>query len=77
MKDLGTSLIRTYVPIIVGAVAGYLTAKGVTLDPGALAGLTAFLTGLFNGLYYLVVRILEQRWPQVGWLLGSPKEPVY
>lgn len=77
MSDFFTSLIRTYVPIIVGAVAGWLTAKGVHVDANAVAGLTAFLGGLFSAVYYLAVRLLEKKFPSAGVLLGSTKKPVY
>jgi uncharacterized membrane protein (DUF441 family) len=77
MGDFVTSLIRTYVPIIVGAIISYLATKGLTLDESAAAGLTAFLTALFSGGYYLIVRLLEQKFPQVGILLGSTKKPEY
>lgn len=76
-NDLVPSLIRTYVPIIVGTIAAFLTAHSMTLDPSSIAGLTAFLSGLFNALYYLVARVLESRYPRLGWLLGSPKQPIY
>lgn len=77
MSDFLTSLIRTYVPIIVGSFVGWLAVKGVSLDPNAIAGLTAFLGGLFSAVYYLVVRLLERKFPQVGILLGSTKKPEY
>ena len=76
-SDFVTSLIRTYVPIIVGTVVGWLAAKGITVDSNAVAGLTAFLSGFFSAVYYLVVRVLERRYPQLGWLLGAAKKPEY
>jgi hypothetical protein len=77
MNDLLISFIRTAVPTIVGAVAGFLTAKGITLDPSALAGLTAFLSGLFTAVYYLIARFLESKYPKLGFLLGVAKPPTY
>lgn len=71
------SLIRTYVPIAVGAVLAWLASRGVNVDDGAAQGLVAFLTALLSALYYAVARLLESRWPQAGWLLGSPKQPTY
>jgi hypothetical protein len=77
MNDLVTSLIRTWTPIIVGQIAGYLAATGIDVDANAIAGLTAFLGALFSGLYYLVVRLIERKYPQAGILLGKAKLVEY
>jgi hypothetical protein len=34
-----------------------------------------FLTGLLQAVYYTVVRVLEQKFPEVGVLLGAAKSP--
>lgn len=73
-----TSLIRTYVPIIAGALISYLLSKGIDLDEGARTGLVTFLTALSQGLYYLLVRLFEKYVsPQFGWLLGQAKQVKY
>lgn len=77
MSDFVTSLVRTYVPIIVGAVVSFLATKGINVEPEAAAGLTAFLTAVISGAYYLVVRLLESKYPAFGKLLGSSKKPEY
>lgn len=79
MKDFVTSLVRTYVPIVVGAVAGYFASKGFDLDAQAQAGLIVGLSGLLMGGYYLLARLVEQRFPSFGGLLlGAPrKAPQY
>lgn len=77
MDNYVTSTIRTTVPIVVGAVVGFLVAHGVNVDPNAIAGLTAFLSGLFSAVYYVAVRLLEHKFPKAGWLLGTPKKPTY
>jgi hypothetical protein len=77
MNSFVTSLVRTYVPIIVGSLASYLALKGIQLDATALAGLTAFLGGIISAVYYLVVRLLEKKFPQVGVLLGVAAKPTY
>lgn len=77
MNSFIISQIRTYVPILVGALAAWLLTKGVELDTDTQAGLIVFLTGLLQGLYYLIVRLLEKRWPKVGVLLGVASKPVY
>lgn len=77
MNDFITSLVRTYVPIGVGAIASYLLTKGIELDANAQLGLVTFLTALSQGVYYLAARLLEQKFPQLGFLLGSSKKPEY
>lgn len=75
--DLGTSIIRTVVPIIVGAIITFFASKGITFDAQFEANLLLMLQTLFSGLYYIVVRALETRFPRAGWLLGSVKQPEY
>lgn len=77
MADLVPSLIRTYVPILVGQVAAWLALKGVQLDDATVVAATAALGGLLSAIYYLLVRLLEQKFPQLGILLGSAKKPEY
>lgn len=77
MNNFFTSLVRTYVPLAVGALAAWLATKGLALDLETTAGLVIFLTGALQGTYYLVVRLLERKFPQLGVLLGSTQKPVY
>lgn len=77
MNDLVTSIIRTVTPSIVGAILAALTSAGINLDAQAAANLTGFLTALFGGLYYVIVRLLEQRNAKAGILLGKAKQPEY
>ncbi len=77
MNDLVTSIIRTVTPSIVGAILAVLTSAGIDLDAAAAANLTGFLTALFGGLYYVIVRLIEQRKPKAGILLGKAKQPEY
>lgn len=78
MNELVISYIRTGVPVLVGHVAGYLTSRGINLDPATQLALIEALGGLFTALYYFVVRLLEKYVsPQFGWLLGYAKMPVY
>lgn len=76
-SNFATSLIRTYVPIIVGALVSYLLTLGIELDVNAQTGLVVFLTAFLQGAYYLIVRILERRYPKLGVLLGSEAQPKY
>jgi hypothetical protein len=75
--DVGTSIVRTVVPIVAGAIITFFASKGITFDEQFTASLYTVLQGLFTGLYYIVVRLLETRFPRFGWLLGSPKKPEY
>lgn len=77
MNSFVTSLIRTYVPIIVGAVVSYLLTVGIEIDSEAQAGLVVGLTGVLQAAYYLAVRLIERKFPQAGVLLGSAKQVVY
>lgn len=77
MNDLVTSIIRTIVPSVVGAVLAFLAARGIELDAQAAANLTGFLTALLGSLYYVVVRLIERKHPKAGVLLGKAKQPEY
>lgn len=72
------SLIRTWVPIGVGAVAAWLLAHGLGMDAATQTGLIVGLTAALSGVYYAVVRAIEQKFPWVGGvLLGHTAKPVY
>lgn len=75
MPLLLISFVRTITPGIVGMVVGWFTALGLTVDPEFEGALTAVLGLTFMGLYYLVVRLIEQKFPKVGILLGYAKSP--
>lgn len=77
MSNLITSIIRTYVPIAVGALASYLLTLEIDLDAEAQGGLIVALTALLQGAYYLIVRVLERRYPKAGLLLGTESTPKY
>lgn len=69
------SLIRTAVPVIVGAVVGLLVKVGMEdLAPVVENAATTIITVA----YYAVARVLEERvGPAWGWLLGYAKAPSY
>ena len=77
MNNLAISFIRTIVPAAVGALVTWLVTIGVTIPQDAVAGFVAFLTPLFIGLYYVIIRKLEKYWPPIGWLLGFASTPRY
>jgi len=66
--------IRTIVPMIVGWIGALLLDWGIDFTN---EGLTQFVVVLVGGIYYVVVRLLEKRWPKAGRLLGVAKTPVY
>ncbi len=78
MSDYLVSLIRTSVPTAVAAaiawISGFLNAA---VPDGVETGAVAFFGWLAVTVYYAVVRLLEQKWPIFGWLLGSKKPPTY
>jgi hypothetical protein len=73
---LWASIVRTIVPILVGAVLGWAVALNIPLDPEFEAALTASLTLGFSGAYYIAVRLIETYVsPKLGWLIGFAKSP--
>jgi hypothetical protein len=72
-----TGLIRTWVPIAVGAVISWFATIGLNIDAETQAASVVALTGIIQAAYYTVVRLLESKYPAVGWLLGSAKTPSY
>ena len=71
MTDLMPSLIRTLVPILVGP---FVARFGLDVtDPDDLALVSAVISYAF----YVLVRVVETRWPAFGYLLGIAKAPAY
>lgn len=78
MNNYVTSIIRTWVPLGIGALITWLSANlGFIIDEESQVGLSIAFTGFVVGLYYAVVRKLEVQFPQFGWLLGLAKSPGY
>lgn len=78
MNDFVTSLIRTYAPLAVGAVAGWVLATfGFEVPKEQVAEVTALAIAGATAVYYAGARLLEKRWPALGWLLGRPAQPRY
>lgn len=78
MKPLFDSLVRTYVPWLVGALIGWLISLGVPLDPDVEVQITLALTLAASFVYYFLARIFEiYVSPKLGWLIGLPKQPIY
>jgi hypothetical protein len=78
VRDLGASLVRTFVATAVGVGIAWLAKNAhFVIDDATSAGLVQAFTGVVIGAYYLVVRTLETKVPAFGWLLGLAKLPTY
>ena len=75
MSVLIASIIRTIVPALVGSVTGWLVQLGLEVDPEFRGALSTVLSVAFTGLYYIIVRVIEQKVPALGVLLGYAKSP--
>lgn len=75
--DLVTSLVRTWVPILVGGVISWAATEGITVSGPDQGALITVLTSVIIAVYYTVVRIAEQKWPVLSVLLGSTSQPTY
>lgn len=74
--NLLPSIIRTGVPLVVGFIASWLAALGITVDDDQRAVLVSLFGSVVGALYYVVARVLERRFPQLTWLLGSAVQPA-
>lgn len=74
-KTIGLSVVRTFVPVIVGALITALTKIGANVSSEALELLVG---AVVTTAYYTMVRLLETKvTPRFGWLLGAPRTPTY
>lgn len=79
-SDVVPSLIRTWVPLGVGALVSWVATKGLTIDANTQTALIVVMTSVITGLYYTGVRLVESRYPAVGRVLlglGVKAKPVY
>ena len=78
MNDYIIGHIRTYVPILVGFALTWLARElGIVLDDTTEANVIGAAVGLGAAVYYALVRLLAERWPWAGNLLGVNKAPAY
>lgn len=78
MSDFILSQIRTWVPALVGAFLSWVAMKlEIVVSEDTATNIIALFTAAVIGLYYLAVSILAKKWPQIGWMLGSPRKPSY
>lgn len=76
MNELVVSLIRTYVPLLVGSGLIWL-ANQLGIGDLDVTGAQSVAVSIVVGLYYLGARLLERRWPEAGVLLGHRTQPTY
>lgn len=73
--SLSPSLVRTFVPFLVGFVGSFLARHGLNINDDALSAVLVLVIGY---LYYVVARFLEvygsAKW---GYILGVAKAPGY
>ena len=75
VSGVGTSIVRTVVPLVLALIVRAGAKAGLNLDPGLFLDT---VTVVVTTLYYAVVRLLESRVaPAWGWLLGVAKVPAY
>ncbi len=83
MSNYLISIIRTLVPVGVGAMLGWLASRGITISEADSAGLTAACIAIAIGAYYAAARAAEaSRYPWLAvigrFLLGGiARKPVY
>ncbi|MFC5747140.1 hypothetical protein [Actinomadura rugatobispora] len=83
MNDYVVSLIRTWVPVAVGAALTWLaTEAGIVLDDDTSATATAAAVAVVTAAYYAAARAIEQKWPKVGRImlalgLTGARTPAY
>lgn len=78
MSDVVVSFIRTYVPVLVGAVLTWLgSVLDIVVPEDGSTSLIAGITAVVIAAYYAVIRLLERKWPWFGILLGKSVTPTY
>lgn len=78
MKDKMTSYIRTYAPMVGGALLSWLATFGLVVDDEVRSAVIIIVTAVLQGLYYALARLVGKKYPAIEkWLLGSSKQPTY
>lgn len=72
--DVSASIIRTLTPLVVGFILSVVGSEAADIDPGLL---TVCVSTFLTAAYYILVRLLESRWPKAGFLLLLPARPRY
>lgn len=67
------NIVRTATPAVVGAVVTYVTKLSAHINPATQAVVFPIATTA----YYSAIRLLEEKYPKLGWLLGAlPQKPA-
>jgi hypothetical protein len=74
--SIGPSLIRTYVPAVIGAALAWLATLGLNVNNDTRTLVVTALTAVLTGAYYTLARLLERKYPALSLLLGSPVQPT-
>lgn len=77
LTDRAASIIRTFVPALIGLLVAWLGQRGIILPEGLVQGAAELVAFVAFAGWYVLVRALEERRPGYGWLLGVPRKPVY
>lgn len=77
MSDLSTRITRSVVPIAVGAIVTFASNLGLDFSDKGVQGITALVAGAVGIVYYVLVTLLEEKFPKIGALLGKPVRPEY
>lgn len=72
--DVLLSIRRTVVPLVVGWLIAQAARAGFDLPAEDLAGV---VEAVVTSGYYIVVRLIEARFPAAGILLGAARQPLY
>lgn len=67
MNPVVKNIIRTATPAIVGAVVTYITKLSAHISPST----QAIVFPIATTAYYSAIRLLEEKYPKLGWLLGA------
>lgn len=71
------SIIRVTVAGMVGFVLSLLATHDVQVPAEFADAFNGLATFLLSSAYYIAVRLLSEKFPQVEWLLGVPAKPEY
>ena len=78
VSDALIGVVRTVVPVLVGACIAWLITAGYALEFDEDPQLSVALIVLCTMIYYGVLTLLERRLSRhIGWLLGFPIAPAY
>lgn len=75
LNDYLVSTVRTVTPMAAGVVLEWVAKRTGIVVP--TAQVAPYVAAAGAAVYYGLVRLAEQKWPRVGWLLGWATTPTY